>query len=202
MPRKSTGRPPGRPPRAEKTTVPFSIRMDTNLRAALEREAKKKGQSLREEIEHRLRNSFEAGLQRSWDERLSEMFGGRENLGLMLAACQLIRWIEIDTGRPWHADAFSTAQVSAGVAELIKVLGTKGDPSPPDNLPSYLRGQEDKLWEPKLWGLLEQIRMAPDQRPEDRPNEDGSFVRYSDTMKRSPIIKQFLGSLVDRLKGG
>ena len=69
----------GRKPKGEyvgKTKV-FSTRLRADTKSALGRAAAKSGRSLSQEVEHRLRRSFDE------DRDLFERFGGRENYALL-----------------------------------------------------------------------------------------------------------------------
>jgi hypothetical protein len=153
MPRKTTGRKPGRPPRAGGTSQ-YSIRMGADLRKKLDRAAKLNDRSLRAEIERRIASSFGEAM------KTHGHFGGPDNYGLLFAFGEILRRIEghasgdnlaIVPGSQrtpenrspiehrWFNDPYVADQVKRGFVELINLWGASGEAVSPDTLDGWYK---------------------------------------------------------------
>src|SRR2546423_3193307 len=113
----------GPAPRGEyvgKSSV-FSTRIRPDLRKKLEQAAKKSGRSLSQEIEHRLRRSFDE------DEKIADRFGDRKTFLLMELMAKAIQF-KGDDGEPdqWleNPEDFEIAIAAAlAVLEAVRPNG-------------------------------------------------------------------------------
>lgn len=122
-PRSKRGRKPT-DPKLPRDAV-FSTRIPTELRAALQREANKKGQTLSSEIIRRLRNSLDE------TERRRQAFGAPRNYWLARLVAKLSGLIEYETGLSWRDDPFTFEAVRTAVVILMDELAPSGEPSTP-----------------------------------------------------------------------
>jgi hypothetical protein len=111
----------GRKPQGEyaNRTAPFTMRMSKDLRVALEREAKRSGRVLSQEVEHRLRGSLPASKKDEW--RSPRHYA----LGRLLARAAL--GVELSTGvvavgRGWLDNAFAAQAVRAALLVIMDRL--------------------------------------------------------------------------------
>jgi hypothetical protein len=93
----------------------LSTRITADLRAALDSAKEKSGRSLSQEIEYRLRRSFEE------DTKIKDIFGGRENY----AIARLIGCLLDSHGSDWKTDAENFDYVIASVALVLRLFGPR-----------------------------------------------------------------------------
>lgn len=101
----------------------LSTRITPETRAALVEAKTKSGRSLSQEIEHRLRRSFDH------DERVIEIFGSRQNyavLRLIAAAMEITNPVR---GGSWRDDPFAYEQMIIAVNTVLAALRPPGEPS-------------------------------------------------------------------------
>jgi len=156
--RARAGRKPGGEFRAMITT-----RITPEVRAGLEREARRSGHKLSREIELRLKQSLQsrdtAGLQRERE----------HNRALGATAGKLAGQIESLTGKNWREDRFTYEALRTGLAALLARLAPLGIVE----MPAAIRAQieqvpeiSDQFGKPEgvglasALGLFDQIRMA------------------------------------------
>lgn len=172
----------------------LSTRITPETRAALVGAKTKSGRSLSQEIEHRLRRSFDR------DERWIEIFGSRQNyavLRLIAAAMDTVN--PTRSGSSWRDDPFAFDQMIIAVNAVLAALRPPGDPSaervaeaagsggPTD---PYTRAKQSYL---PLQGalraedLLQRIKETDPALP---------IPRRADPV---PFIRDDLGALVDRI---
>lgn len=190
----------GRPPKGHyrDKAATLTTRITPKLRTALDREAKLAHRSLSQEVEWRLRNTFDPELRRDRRDQLAEVFGGHETFALLLLLGQVIQSVEFMTTRKWHDDAYTREQVQQATAEVLTALGPRGEAEPPKSMtfpheqtpPSYAAA----------WGVLTQVRMASEETPIPEQNDAGGFAFYGEMMKRSAGIRRGLGTIVKRLE--
>ena len=94
----------GRPPRGEHRDVRerLSVRMTTELKGRLESEARANEHSLTQELETRLRDSFE-----KHDKMTREFAEDRETLGLLRLIGQTVNMLQAVTGQTWIKDRYT-----------------------------------------------------------------------------------------------
>lgn len=196
MPRNpSRGRPPKGEHRGKSAT--FSTRITPELRSALEYAAETSGRSISQEVETRLRLSFDAELQRGQRDKLIEAFGGEESFALFVVLSMFIQSIEIKTGRPWHADRYTYEQVAAGAAFILDSFAPDGEPTPPEGL----RWKHDTpLHLASALGVLDQIQLAQVPRKMPHVTPDGNSVTFSDQVRKAGLAKELLGALIERVE--
>jgi hypothetical protein len=96
----------------------LTTRITPELRAGLEREARRSGRSLSQEIESRLTNSLNAQ---------KEKFGNPRNKALALLVSKLARGVEEITGRSWRHDRFTHDALRSAVNVLLGELAPMGE---------------------------------------------------------------------------
>jgi len=114
----------------EKTKV-LSTRITAALRDELQRAASRSGRSLSSEIEHRLRRSF------TKEERIEEMFGGRETCAIMRLIANVITVTAQQAGlitqrargkkTTWLNDPYVYDQAVMAVRAILEVFRPAGD---------------------------------------------------------------------------
>ena len=154
---KPKGRKRGRPPQgpySDKQKV-ISTRVTGDIRKALEDERKRTGRSLSQEIEMRLRQSFDHSL------RVEETFGGPVNYGLFRLISTAMGFVEQGTGKSWHEDAYTHAQFKQVVLTVLKTLRPKGKSEPPKELPWDI--EPKSLGKAAAYGAMGQVSVAEDK---------------------------------------
>jgi TraY domain len=184
----------GRKPRGEfkGKSAMLTTRITPELRAGLEREARRNARSLSQEIEFRLKRSLQskpkAGLARERD----------HNHALGMMAGKLAGQIESLTGMNWREDRFSHEALRAGLAALLARLAPPGEAK----MPAAIRAQIELLPEigeqismPEgvgracAYGLFDQIRMAEPPPVNHPPNE-----YYAEGFYWMPWVREKLNS--------
>jgi hypothetical protein len=93
----------------------LSTRITGELRSALDAAKEKSGRSLSQEIEYRLRRSFEE------DTKMKDIFGGRENY----AIARLIGCLLDSHGSDWKRDEENFDYIIASVALVLRLFGPR-----------------------------------------------------------------------------
>lgn len=136
----------GRKPKGEypNRTKVFSTRITEAGRTAIEDAARASGRSISQEIEHRLRRSFDE------DTSLVDRLGGRKLYTILRMVSStmeiagrhalFLKTREIDTD--WLNDPYAYDQVVRAVADVLERLRPPGDPAPPRIGPDEIRVQE------------------------------------------------------------
>ncbi len=181
----------GRKPQGPHSNKPavLTTRITKELREKLDRARKEHPLtlSLSQEVEVRLRKSFNAqGV-------AEEIFGDQETYGVALMIVETMNQMRNMTGRHWAEDAFTLNACALAIGNVLRGFQASDDADPPPHLSKYFRTPEE-AGEAVAGGVLDQIRMA-DQVPIDRP---GHY--HSIQLKSYPRIKEALGELAGRLK--
>jgi TraY domain len=119
----------GPPPRGEyanKTRV-FSTRLREDTKQALQDAAAKSGRSLSQEVEHRLRRSFDE------DRRMVDCLGGERNYAVLRLIASLMSTVH-NPFRPdadWLSDAYQFDQLVKAVVPVLELFRPPGDRSLP-----------------------------------------------------------------------
>jgi hypothetical protein len=128
----------GRPPKddAIRKSEPISIRLTSDLRARLEDERKDKvpERTLSQEIEQRIRESFDLG------QTIKQLLGGADHYWLLRVVAELIVSIEYQTGRHFLKDRFTFDQVKTAINTVLD----HWKPSGPSSLPERLNVHFDE----------------------------------------------------------
>jgi hypothetical protein len=105
----------------------LSTRITPELRQELEAAAQAKGHSLSQEIEHRLRRSFEE------DRGIIERFGNRRNYAVLrlIASYMDVLYKPGDLNASWLDDPYVFAQLEKALALTVEQLRPPGDATPP-----------------------------------------------------------------------
>ena len=109
----------------------MGVRLTRELRARLEAEARAEGRSLTQEIELRLRESFEL------EKHINDIFGGKHTQQFLQVMAQLIRLIEISAGGTqrepdgrvrirWLDDPFTYDLVQSMFETVLRHLRPRG----------------------------------------------------------------------------
>jgi hypothetical protein len=109
----------------------FATRITPDLRAALDREAKRSGHSLSQEIERRLRDSVQPESAGVW--------GSARNRALGLLVGRIARGIETYTGENWITNDYAFRALRAAVEELFRIWDVEKAP------PGRDRGTPEKV---------------------------------------------------------
>ncbi len=127
---KKVSRRRGRPPKGEyaDTRAALTARVTTELRAALDRAAGENDRSLSQEIEHRLRSTFAAGLPGGSGNVIADTYGGRETYALMLVVAQLAKSVAFLTQKSWIEDRFAFEVMRTALAEVVAQMAPEGEP--------------------------------------------------------------------------
>ena len=101
----------------------LSTRIREDTRNSLEAAAKHSGRSLSQEIEYRLRRSFDE------DKRIFELFGGRRNYAVLRLVADVMQTI-YNPFRPdadWLDDPYQFDQLVTAVASVLEAVRPPGD---------------------------------------------------------------------------
>ena len=172
----------------------FSIRIRTDTKARLQAIAQEKGIKLNAEIFNRLERS----LSTTSTKAMSDAFGSNRTFFSMLLLAEVITSIEAVTqpvapsereAGAWLDDPFVFAKVRQGINEVLDQNEPKGKGKPHKDMltPPEHVGAGNAL------GTLDGLRLAADTPPGDKIDEHGVEHKFSDQMKRFPLIKAALG---------
>jgi hypothetical protein len=118
----------------------FSTRITPDLRDALEREAKRSGHSLSQEVERRLTDSLQA------PKRTKEIWGEDRNLGLAHLVNRTAQIIENHTGGSWITNDYTFRALRAAVEELFRILNVESsvprNPRRPEKLEQLIESMK------------------------------------------------------------
>ena len=189
----------GRPPQGEysgKSAV-FSTRITPQLRSGLEREARRSGQSLSQEIERRLSQSLSQrktglSLEKEHNQALAVLIG-------MLAGL-----LEMQTGRSWQEDRYTFDALRAAIDFLLTGFAAnfpEASPKGDMEIPALIRervkhdptvGQQYEKPQGaavgSAYGLLQQLQHA--EYPPERPPKNR---HYGDLFYTLPWVREKLG---------
>ena len=181
----------GRKPKGEyqSKSVVFSTRLRPDTKKALEKSAQKSGRSLSQEVEHRLRRSFDE------DQDLFERFGGRQNYALMrmIGAATNIVWNPLDPDKSWLEDPYVFQQTVNAMNAILEAFRPEGDPKlvnpakPNDDMFELLtdiQGEDHAGW--VLYSVA---------------NADANLqIDLKGNKNLAALIKSNLGSLIERVQ--
>ena len=185
--KKRAGRRPAGPYSDKRAVI--TTRITEELRKALEAARERSGQSLSQEIEIRLRNSF------NLEKQAAQAFGSQENFAFArlliegVAACEGITQ-GVGPGR-WYDNPFATEAAARVAAKLLLAFRPDGPAEPP----AHLRWTPDveSFADSVALGILEQLINAK----EAPVPETG--VEYSTQIKLFPVLHQTLDNVIGRL---
>jgi hypothetical protein len=100
------------------------------LKDRLETEARAHKRSLTQELESRLRTTFEED-----DSIRREFAGDRETLGLLRLIGHTVDMLQAETGQTWIADRYTFDQVRRAVPAVLDSFKPAGEGRIPDDLP-------------------------------------------------------------------
>jgi len=177
----------GRKPRGnykQKTQV-FSTRIRADTKAALEAAAKNRGHSLSQEIEMRLRRSFDE------DQNLFEKLGGRENYAVLrlISSVMSATWNPAGNMGSWLHDPYCFNQMVRAIASVLEALRPPGDPAiPPVEGPmgEALEALAELQGQMRAAKMLMAVRDASPELP----------LTHDDP---APFIRQGLGEATNRI---
>jgi hypothetical protein len=187
----------GRKPKGnykQKTKV-FSARLRADTRAAIEKAAINSGHSLSQEIEHRLRRSFDE------DQNLFEKLGGRENyavlrliaslMSVMLHPSDIITLSPAEPRKSWLHDPYLFDQLVRAIAVVLEELKPEGERDAPPVVPGG-GGDVFDIIAPlqgriRAAQLLSAVKNAP---PKELP---------LNTKDPAPFLRDDLGQAADRI---
>ena len=104
--------------------------MTTELKGRLESEARANEHSLTQELETRLRDSFE-----KHDKMTREFAEDRETLGLLRLIGQTVGMVQAETGQTWIKDRYTFDQVRRAVPAVLDSFKPSGESRLPDDIP-------------------------------------------------------------------
>jgi hypothetical protein len=162
---------PRKDPSATKSAQ-VSLRLPATLRARLEAVCREAERSLNQEIEIRLRRSFEQ------NENIKKQFG-ETNFWLFAITARLIGYLERGTGERWWDDAYTFLQVKA----LMNTLLDHFKPTGRGGAPKRFRGMRPGLGEQMAIKELASLETAMRQSHllDGLPREsDGTLRRNPD----------------------
>jgi hypothetical protein len=172
----------------------FSIRIRTDTKARLQAIAQEKGIRLNAEIFSRLERS----LSTTSTKVMSDAFGSDRTFFCMMLLAEVITSIEA-VAQPvspsereagiWLDDPFVFTKVREGINEVLDQIEPKGKAKPHKDMltpPKYV-GAGNAL------GTLDGLRLTVDAPPQDKIDEHGVSHKFSDQLKRFPLIKAALG---------
>jgi hypothetical protein len=179
----------GRKPQGEfkGKSATITTRITPELRSGLEREAKRSGRSLSQEIEWRLRHSLT-------DQKTVEE---PRNQGLAELVAKVAGKLELQTGESWRADRFTAIALRDSMEILINGLTPTGEvkvPAKVEELISRIPALRDQYEKPAgiatgtAFGILEGLRIA-EYPPPGHPDHH----YYSDEFFWLPRVREKLG---------
>jgi hypothetical protein len=133
-----------KPVHGKRKLANFSTRITPELRDALEREAKRSGHSLSQEVERRLTDSLQA------PKRDKALWGADRNRGLAHLVNRTAQMIEGHTGESWMANDYSFRALRAAVEELFRIMAVEIRPPRNTNLPEQIRQVRESMHSPEL----------------------------------------------------
>ncbi len=183
MPRKIGRKPSG--PYEDKRAV-LTTRITADLRQALEDARAASNMSLSQEVEARLRGSFDD------EKQIRERFDSLERYAFARLFNEVFDSVEMITRRHWASDAYTTEVTAQAIAKLLLAFRPAGKTKAPAHL--SWAPKPEQLAEATALGIIDQLKMTY----ETPLPEKG--VQYSKQLKMFPSIREWLGDLIGRLK--
>jgi len=182
----------------QKTHV-FSARITEDLRSTLVSAAKESGHSISQEVEHRLRRSFDEDI------KIDLTFGGRRNYAVLrMISCLMELVYNPDyPEKELIDDPFAFNQFLKATVETLGRLRPACDPSPPQvDLPlGPMIKDWQGLWQAEDW--LNAIKTAPAALPIGKPIPPPNAQparRLHLHRHTAPAIRADLGFIAQRLE--
>jgi hypothetical protein len=177
-----------------------ATRLRPKTRAMLQREAKRRGWTLSEEIEDRLEKSFDVPRREMWGDDSIRRFA------ILMAGAAY--WTQRHSKASWHDDPWTFRGVVASVNFLLPLLAPKGEVRPPPHIAAVLEALEDapgqlreSIADPEQAGRRAALQVAAYMHGEDKDIE-GLFIedvrRASRNLGIEPnpdIIPQMIAAL-------
>lgn len=168
----------------------FSTRMSLALRENLERASAKSKKSLSQEIEDRLRRSFDV------EKQITESFEGKEKYGLARLFIEIIEAAEMSTFLGWAEDPYVHQATVCAVASVLGAFRPDGEANRPTRVPDFFGDDPAIFGQSIARGILQQLLDSGDEPPMDQGR-----TRYAKQLKIFPRIRINLGEkLIGRLK--
>jgi hypothetical protein len=176
----------GRPPKGEyagKSSV-LSTRITPDLRADLEEAAKVNGRTLSQEIEHRLRLTFQE------DKRIVDVFGSPRAFAIMRLLASTIEPILNlnDRDADWTADPYLFDQIVRAFNLTLGMI------RPPGEVPTGAEALDHGGTHQGVWRAAEMLREVKHADPMLPLDEPSAEKRLAATLKRD------LGEIAERVK--
>jgi hypothetical protein len=181
--------------KVQRATV--SVRMPADTKARLDKAVAAKGRKdwkLNTEVVHRL----EASLNRDAIGAVHDAFGGDRTFFLMMLLAEVVTSVETVTqpvtpserekGK-WLDDPFIFQKVREGIEEVLRQIEPGGKAKASSNMLT----PPDHVGAGNALGTLDGLRLADDTPPSDKIDEHGVSYKFSDQLKRFPLIKAALG---------
>jgi hypothetical protein len=162
----------------------LSTRITAELREAIEESSRTNGLSLSQEIEHRLRRSFDE------DQSIIKIFGNRRNYAVLRLISSYMAVIHNPTNleASWLDDPFVFAQLAKAIMVMLDQLRPPGDPTPP--ISSALALAPDTYQGDQVAAhLLQAVKEA----------SPGRLPTKTDKSWPAAIIRADLGEVADRI---
>lgn len=175
-------------PYTQKTSV-LTTRITTELRENLDRarESHSRPYSLSQEVENRLRLSFEE------DEQIENLFGSMETYAIARLVAEIMEQVEGMTQRHWAEDAFTVLATAQAINDVLIEFRASDDDAVPGHIAKYIKSPNE-AGKAVAGGVLDQLRLASEQ-PINKPGRI-----YSKQAKLYPRLMSALGELGERLK--
>jgi hypothetical protein len=186
----------GRVPKGEyanKSKV-LSTRIREDTRKALENAALASGRSLSQEIEYRLRRSFDE------DRKLIEVFGSRKNYGIlrMISSVMDLSGNLANPEKTWLEDPYAFEMMKTSVSLVLDAIKPIGEPV------GIVSGVEDQTSMARLEAHNKTARFLQIMASAERelPTPDSSQEKLSPehrVARKAPAIKDALGAIANRI---
>ena len=184
----------GRPPKGEfaNKKATLTTRITEPVRDGLEREAKRNGRSLSQEIERRLFESLEA------PKRWERAFGNERNSSLAFMVAQLAEGIERTAHTSWLRDPYTCQALEFGLKVVVGHYAPEGKPGVPDAIAANIArwpeiNEQFKRPEGLGWaiaqGLIDAVRTHREAPPVNHPEN----VSYADGFYQFPKVHRAFG---------
>lgn len=157
----------------------LSTRIKEDTRAALEDAAAESGRSLSQEIEHRLRKSFDDDL------RISDRFGSRENYAVIRLLVSLFEKAP-NGSKSWLDDPDNFNHVLASITSVLNALRPPGAPEEPTETDLFLADINSAR-------LADDMAAADAMVPPDDPNPM-NHIKSDLGPRRADRLKKLEGS--------
>lgn len=121
----------------------LSARITTETRRRLDEACRASNRSISQEVETRLRRSFEAD---AGAPETAKRFGSQETYAVLRLAAEIIKEIEALTGQSWRRDRFTHNMAVDALQVLLDLCRPEGSDEPPETFPSL---SFVEMWQPE-----------------------------------------------------